>query len=123
MRFLLAFLVMAAAFAQPPAPQAKPAEVTAPAKADEKAVTPVPSSEPWITGSFDFGYRWVGDVRGSDATYRSIVNLGDGPKLTGMESPTPNTVCSTASMPAPTRGAATPTIRRTCRSPSAGCTI
>jgi hypothetical protein len=101
MRFLPAFLIAVAGFAQQPAPQAKPAEKatetpakadeqakpveTAAAKADEKAASPDPSSEQWFTGSFDFGYRWVGDVRGSEATYRSIVNLGDGPKLTGLD--------------------------------------
>ena len=113
MRFLLAFLITVAAFAQPPAPpakppdkavvtpeakaeaaaaapakaddQAKPPEPAAPAKAAEKAASPAPSTEQWITGSFDFGYRWVGDVRGSLPTYRSIVNLGAGPKLTGLD--------------------------------------
>src|SRR3954468_7470674 len=102
MRFLPAFLIAVAGFAQQPAPQAKPAEKAAeapakaddqakpadakpaeaePAKPDEKAASPAPSTEQWFTGSFDFGYRWVGDVRGSEATYRSFVNLGDGPKL------------------------------------------
>ncbi|MEO8369674.1 MAG: hypothetical protein ABI806_10765 [Candidatus Solibacter sp.] len=101
MRFLPAFLIAVAGFAQlpaqQPAPQPKPAEApakaddqakpaeAAPAKADEKAASPAPSSEQWFTGSFDFGYRWVGDVRGSEATYRSFVNLGDGPKLTGLD--------------------------------------
>lgn len=113
MRFLLAFLITVAAFAQPPAPpakpsdkaavtpeakaeavaaapakaddQAKPPEPATPAKAAEKAASPAPSTEQWITGSFDFGYRWVGDVRGSLPTYRSIVNLGAGPKLTGLD--------------------------------------
>jgi hypothetical protein len=110
MRFLLAFLIAVAALAQPPAPPAQPpakapatpeaqAEATAaaPAKADdqakpaepvapaEKAATPVPSSsEQWITGSVDFGYRWVGEA-GSLPTYRGIVNLGSGPKLTGLD--------------------------------------
>jgi hypothetical protein len=112
MRILLAFLITLAAFAQPPAPpaqppakplatpeakaedqaaapakaddQAKPADAV-PAKADEKAASPAPSSEQWLTGSFDFGYRWIDDLRGSTATYRSIVNLGEGPKLTGLD--------------------------------------
>ena len=44
-----------------------------------------PPAEQWLTGSFDFGYRWVSDVRGSVPTYRSIVNLGEGPKLTGLD--------------------------------------
>src|SRR4030095_1176774 len=106
MRFLLAFFISIAAFAQPPAKpaepagkvdgqaaapakadeQAKPAEASeAPAKADDKATSPAPSSEQWFTGSFDFGYRWVQDVRGNNPTYRSIVNLGEGPKLTGLD--------------------------------------
>src|ERR1035441_3653203 len=112
MRILLAFLITVAAFAQPPAPpaqppakptatpedkaedqaaapakaddQAKPADAV-PAKADEKAASPAPSSEQWLTGSFDFGYRWIDDLRGRTATYRSIVNLGEGPKLTGLD--------------------------------------
>jgi len=91
-----------AGFAQQPAPQAKPPDKAAeapakaeeqakpaeaaPAKEEEKAASPAPSSEQWFTGSFDFGYRWVGDVGGSQATYRSFVNLGDGPKLTGLDS-------------------------------------
>ena len=105
MRFLPAFLIAVAGFAQQaaqqPAPQTKPEEQaaetpakadeqtkpaeTAPAAAEEQAASPAPSSEQWITGSFDFGYRWVGDVRGSNETYRSIVNLGEGPKLTGLD--------------------------------------
>ena len=65
--------------------QAKSAEQAAPAKADEKAASPAPSTEEWFTGSFEVGYRWVTDVRGSFPTYRSIVNLGDGPKLIGLD--------------------------------------
>lgn len=47
--------------------------------------SPVPSAESWLTGSIDLGYRWRGDVAGSFDTYRSIVNLGSGPKLLGTE--------------------------------------
>src|ERR1035438_4838808 len=110
MKILLAFLIAVAAFGQPAAPpaqppakpaatpeakaeqtaapakaddQAKPADAAAPVKSD--AASPAPSSEQWLTGSFDFGYRWVDDLRGSTATYRSIVNLGEGPKLTGLD--------------------------------------
>jgi len=102
MRFLLVFLITAAAIAQQSAPPAKPEEKaaaapakaddqanpateTAPAKADENPASPAPSGEQWITGSFDFGYRWVENVRGNNPTYRSIVNLGAGPKLTGLD--------------------------------------
>ena len=112
MRTLLAFLITAVitvvALAQPPAPAQPPAKApatpeaqaeaaaAAPAKADDQAkpaepatpataASPVPaSSEQWIAGSVDLGYRWVGEA-GNLPTYRSIVNLGSGPKLTGLD--------------------------------------
>jgi hypothetical protein len=108
MRLLLAFLIGAAALAQPPAPPAQPpaktpatpeaqaeAAAATPAKADDQAkpaepatpataASPVPTGEQWITGSVDLGYRWVGEA-GNLPTYRSIVNLGSGPKLTGLD--------------------------------------
>src|SRR5450631_1704760 len=113
MRILQAFLITAViavvAVAQAPAPPAQPpakapatpeaqaeAAAAAPAKVDDqakpaepatpaKATTPVPASaEQWITGSVDLGYRWVGEA-GNLPTYRSIVNLGSGPKLTGLD--------------------------------------
>jgi hypothetical protein len=49
------------------------------------AESPVPSGESWILGSIDLGYRWRTDVSGSWDTYRSIVNLGSGPKLIGAD--------------------------------------
>ena len=54
-----------------------------PAPAD--TASPVPSSENWVNGWVEIGYRWTTDVAGSFDTYRSIVNLGDGPKLLGTE--------------------------------------
>jgi hypothetical protein len=47
--------------------------------------SPVPSAESRLTGSIDVGYRWRTDVGGSFDTYRSIVNLGSGPKLLGAD--------------------------------------
>src|SRR5215475_10783373 len=47
--------------------------------------SPVPTSEPRLSGWIDLGYRWRTDVGGSFDTYRSIVNLGSGPKLVGAE--------------------------------------
>ena len=105
MRFLLGFLLTVAAFAQAPSQavsdakaaavpakpeeQSKPVEAQVAAKTDEKAASPTPSPAPsteqWFTGSFDVGYRWVGDVHGSSEAYRSVVNLGSGPKLTGLD--------------------------------------
>jgi hypothetical protein len=67
--------------AQAPAAPAAPA-----AKADTKSdASPVPVEEPWFTGSIDVGYRWQTGVGGSLDTYRSIVNLGSGPKLLGAD--------------------------------------
>jgi hypothetical protein len=100
MRFLLALILLAPAFAQqPPAqanPPAKPEEKAAEAptktetKAEEKpadksAESPAPSTESWINGSVDFGYRWLTDVKGNFQQYRSVVNLGEGPKLFGVD--------------------------------------
>ena len=86
-RLLAALLISATAFAQETTPPAKAEEQAKPAaeapKAEEKS--PVPSAEQWLTGSFEFGYRWVTDVRGSVPTYRTVVNLGEGSKLTGLD--------------------------------------
>lgn len=67
------------------AAQAKP-DAGAPATSDAgNSSSPAPSSEQWLTGSFDFGYRWLTGIHGSLAEYRSVVNLGEGPKLFGVE--------------------------------------
>ena len=77
--------------AQTPAPQAPP-PASPPAEAAKsdatvaaEAPSPVPSAESWLTGSIDVGYRWRSDVGGSLDTYRSIINLGSGPKLLGAD--------------------------------------
>jgi len=62
-------------------PQAATPAVPAPAP----AASPVPSSEAVFTGWIDFGYRWRSDVAGNVDAYRSLVNLGSGPKLIGTE--------------------------------------
>ncbi len=54
-------------------------------QAETTAASPVPASENWLTGSIDLGYRWRSDVGGSFDTYRSIVDLGSGPKLLGAD--------------------------------------
>ena len=66
-----------------PAQDARPAQ-EAP-KAEPEAASPVPASEAPLTGWIDIGYRWYSDVGGSFDTYRSIVNLGEGPKFIGSE--------------------------------------
>jgi hypothetical protein len=35
------------------------------------------------TGTIDLGYRWNAGLRGSNDLYRSLVNLGEGPRLLG----------------------------------------
>jgi len=47
--------------------------------------TPVPQDQPALSGYIDLGYRWVTGVYGSTATYRSIVDLGSGPKMLGTD--------------------------------------
>ena len=65
---------------------AKPADAKpADAPAAAAAASPVPTGESWLTGFVDIGYRWRTDVAGSVNTYRSIVNLGSGPKLLATE--------------------------------------
>ncbi len=54
----------------------KPQQETTP------AVAPVVKEAP-VTGTIEFGYRWVPRLAGNENVYRSIVNLGEGPKLFG----------------------------------------
>ncbi len=57
-----------------------------PLLAEEPAAEkPAAAPESMVTGSVDVGYRWVSDPAGNLNTYRSIVNLGSGPKLLGAE--------------------------------------
>ena len=91
--FLAAFIVPL--MAQTPAPQAQPQAsprvVDKPAAdkpvqdTDGQTSSPVPSTESWLSGSIDLGYRWHTGVGGSFDAYRSIVNLGSGPKLLGAD--------------------------------------
>jgi hypothetical protein len=77
---ILSFLIMVPLMAQDPA--AQPA-AQAPA---QTAAQPAPqAAEDWLTGSIDVGYRFLTDVRGDSNTYRSVVNLGEGPKLFGAD--------------------------------------
>jgi hypothetical protein len=78
----MAFMVLVACgslVAQQPAP-APVASTTVAAP----VAAPAPD-ENWLTGSLDLGYRWVTGVGGSFDTYRSIVDLGSGPKLLGAD--------------------------------------
>jgi hypothetical protein len=64
----------------------QPAEPPKPDAAAEKAApSPAVATESWLTGSVDVGYRWVTGPAGSFNTYRSVVDLGSGPKLLGAD--------------------------------------
>ncbi|MGE5645060.1 MAG: MtrB/PioB family outer membrane beta-barrel protein [Acidobacteriota bacterium] len=79
----------AAAAQGPAAEEAPKTEEAAPARfRSGPVIPPAPGGEPaatdsekWLTGSFDVGYRFMTDVGGDFNTYRSVVNLGEGPKL------------------------------------------
>jgi hypothetical protein len=55
------------------------------ASQEQTAASPVPAAESQLTGSIDAGYRWQAGFAGSADTYRSIINLGQGPKLLGLD--------------------------------------
>ena len=71
----------------PTATTSAPGDSTPAAATTTTAAAPEsrPSSESWVTGNVDVGYRWVATPGGSFATYRSVVNLGSGPKLTAVD--------------------------------------
>jgi hypothetical protein len=62
-----------------------------PPEATDTAAQPAAPSEPQppkilgkeATGTVDIGYRWKAGFQGSEDLYRSLVNLGEGPKLLG----------------------------------------
>ncbi|MGO9898015.1 MAG: hypothetical protein ACLPX8_27830 [Bryobacteraceae bacterium] len=62
-------------------PAAAPAPVQAAPAAPAAAASPAPSTEQWISGSFEVGYRWTPELSGNMDEYRSVVNLGAGPRL------------------------------------------
>ena len=72
---LLLLLLVPLAAAQGPA-LPKPATVE-----PSEAAKP----EEWLSGTTEMGYRWVSQVSGNFDTYRSIVNLGKGPKLMSLD--------------------------------------
>jgi len=73
------------ATAQPKAEAAQEAEAKPEAKPEAEAESPQPATERNFTGTIDVGARWLSDVSGDFRSYRSIVNLGEGPKLFGFE--------------------------------------
>ena len=49
------------------------------------AATPVVQTEKMLTGSVDVGYRWFSGAGGSVDTYRSVVDMGSGVRLLGLD--------------------------------------
>ena len=69
-----------------PAPDAaKPDAAKPDAATAEEAASPAAEGaaapEHAVRGSVEVGYRFVGDIGGNQDVYRSIVNLGKGPRL------------------------------------------
>ncbi|MBI1789463.1 MAG: hypothetical protein HYR60_18155, partial [Acidobacteria bacterium] len=58
--------------------------ILAAAAAAQEAEKPAPGERLDLSGSADLGYRWR-DVRGNSQAYRSVVDLGEGPKLFGLD--------------------------------------
>ena len=50
-----------------------------------KAQETAAASTQWISGTVDAGVRWSSELQGSPDAYRSVVNLGEGPKLFGLD--------------------------------------
>jgi hypothetical protein len=68
------------------------AQETASPEPAKGPASPEPAKEPQppapifgmdTTGTLDVGYRWNVGLRGSEDLYRSLVNLGEGPRLLG----------------------------------------
>jgi hypothetical protein len=76
MKPLLVTLAIFPLLAQTP-PPADPAKT----QTDAPPESPKPQPEAQLTGFLEVGYRWRTDVAGSLDAYRSIVDLGSGPKL------------------------------------------
>ncbi len=85
MRLLVALLLLIPLVAQEPTTPAqqpaKPADQPATASPQPAEAPPQPSGENWLQGSLEVGYRWIPDIDGNFNAYRSVVNLGEGPKL------------------------------------------
>jgi hypothetical protein len=78
-RLLLLIASASVLFAQ--TPPAAPAPAPAPAA----EASPVPTEQSVLSGYIDLGYRWQTGVYGNNATYRTVVDLGSGPKLLGTD--------------------------------------
>ena len=90
--FLLICLLLAPLLCAQETASPKPAKETASPEPAQETASPEPTKEPPppapvfgmdTTGTLDVGYRWNVGLRGSEDLYRSLVNLGEGPRLLG----------------------------------------
>ena len=84
-RLLLLILSASGLLAQTPPVVTQTSAAPASAAPATTETSPVPSEQPVLSGYIDLGYRWETGVYGSSATYRSVVDLGSGPKLLGTD--------------------------------------
>ena len=82
MKYLVGLAVCVAAFAQSPAGVSN---ARGPASAEATPAPAAGASDQSFSGSIDLGYRFRTDVRGSLESYRSVVDLSEGPRLTGIQ--------------------------------------
>ena len=83
-RTLVLLMAAALASAQEKKPAEEPKPVQEPAQ-EAAAESPTPVREKRFTSTIDLGYRFLTDIQGDQNTYRSLVNLGEGPKLLGWD--------------------------------------
>ena len=90
--FLLICLLLTPLLCAQETASPKPAQETAAPEPAKETASPEPAKEPQppapvfgmdTTGTLDVGYRWNVGLRGSEDLYRSLVNLGEGPRLLG----------------------------------------
>ena len=83
MRLLTCFLLIVPLLAQDASKPAEQASSSAqPAPAAPAAPAPeAQAGDNWLTGSIEIGYRWIPNYGGDYSAYRSVVNLGPGPRL------------------------------------------
>src|SRR5579885_723728 len=77
----------AASDGKPPTEAPAQSQTAPPAAAATPAApaAPTPAVEQNFTGNIEFGYRVIPNIDGSLNTYRSVVDLGEGPKLFGAD--------------------------------------
>jgi hypothetical protein len=70
---------------EPEAPRPELQPFTAPKNPGIRPEPPIVEPTTPFTGSLDAGYRWISGIGGNMPTYRSVINLGEGPKLFGAD--------------------------------------